>query len=252
MQQRYYDPVVGRFLSVDPVGVSGTNGGNFNRYWYANNNPSSFEDPDGRCTGSRLTDSDGLCQMGGGTSVGISGDGGMTRGMQVANAASRINTATEMASNAIKGGKAKEGRLINPTGGGIRSDKAGDGAYGASRGARPHLAVDLESVEGQTVRSPTDGFAVNFIGATGEYPMVQIVPSDKSLKIEMIRMLYVDSPVGVEAWSPYDVSAGEKVGTAADMQGLGYGDRVTPHVHLQMRSSVSGKWIDPTPFFSLP
>jgi len=101
MQQRYYDPVVGRFLSVDPVGVSGANGGNFNRYWYANNNPTSFEDPDGRCTGSRLTNSDGLCQMGGGTSVGISGDGGMTRGMQAADAASRINAATELASNSI-------------------------------------------------------------------------------------------------------------------------------------------------------
>jgi RHS repeat-associated protein len=57
MQQRYYDPVLGRFLSVDPVGVSGANGGNFNRYWYANNNPYKFLDPDGRqstCTGSRI------------------------------------------------------------------------------------------------------------------------------------------------------------------------------------------------------
>jgi len=49
MQQRYYDPVIGRFLSVDPVGVSGANGGNFNRYWYANNNPYKYTDPDGRC-----------------------------------------------------------------------------------------------------------------------------------------------------------------------------------------------------------
>ena len=37
MQQRYYDPAVGRFLSVDPVTASSVNGGNFNRYWYANN-----------------------------------------------------------------------------------------------------------------------------------------------------------------------------------------------------------------------
>jgi len=35
-------------LSVGPVSVSGTNGGNFNRYWYANNNPYTFIDPDGR------------------------------------------------------------------------------------------------------------------------------------------------------------------------------------------------------------
>ena len=48
MQQRYYDPVVGRFLSRDPVGVDAGTGGNFNRYWYANNNPYKFVDPDGR------------------------------------------------------------------------------------------------------------------------------------------------------------------------------------------------------------
>lgn len=47
MQQRYYDPAVGRFLSVDPVSVRPL-GGNFNRYWYANNDPYRFTDPDGR------------------------------------------------------------------------------------------------------------------------------------------------------------------------------------------------------------
>jgi RHS repeat-associated protein len=48
MQQRYYDPQVGRFLSVDPVTADSANGQNFNRYWYANNNPYKFTDPDGR------------------------------------------------------------------------------------------------------------------------------------------------------------------------------------------------------------
>ena len=48
MQQRYYDPLIGRFLSVDPVTADGNTGGNFNRYWYANNNPYKFKDPDGR------------------------------------------------------------------------------------------------------------------------------------------------------------------------------------------------------------
>ena len=47
MQQRYYDPGIGTFLSVDPVTVSSA-GGNFNRYWYANDNPYRLTDPDGR------------------------------------------------------------------------------------------------------------------------------------------------------------------------------------------------------------
>ncbi len=46
--QRYYDPGIGRFLSVDPVTADGNTGSNFNRYWYANNNPYKFTDPDGR------------------------------------------------------------------------------------------------------------------------------------------------------------------------------------------------------------
>ena len=45
MQARYYDPVIGRFLSNDPVGYSNTH--NFNRYAYANNNPYKYVDPDG-------------------------------------------------------------------------------------------------------------------------------------------------------------------------------------------------------------
>ncbi len=48
MQQRYYDPMIGRFLSVDPVTAYSNPIGAFNRYWYATNNPYKFTDPDGR------------------------------------------------------------------------------------------------------------------------------------------------------------------------------------------------------------
>ena len=48
MQQRYYDPGVGRFLSVDPVTAYGGDMRHFNRYTYAYNNPYKFTDPDGR------------------------------------------------------------------------------------------------------------------------------------------------------------------------------------------------------------
>jgi uncharacterized protein RhaS with RHS repeats len=48
MQQRYYDPVAGRFLSVDPVTTSAKDGSSFNRYAYANNSPYKHKDRDGR------------------------------------------------------------------------------------------------------------------------------------------------------------------------------------------------------------
>lgn len=52
MQQRYYDPVIGRFYSNDPVDMLGhMQRGNpamgFNRYAYANNNPYKYVDPNG-------------------------------------------------------------------------------------------------------------------------------------------------------------------------------------------------------------
>ncbi|PPU92249.1 RHS repeat-associated core domain-containing protein, partial [Xanthomonas hyacinthi] len=51
MQQRYYDPMCGCFLSVDPV-TAYSNGDwrFFNRYAYAFNNPYKFTDPDGRAS----------------------------------------------------------------------------------------------------------------------------------------------------------------------------------------------------------
>jgi RHS repeat-associated protein len=48
MQQRYYDPAAGRFLSIDPAVTDAATGVGFNRYAYANNSPYNYVDPDGR------------------------------------------------------------------------------------------------------------------------------------------------------------------------------------------------------------
>lgn len=48
MQARYFDPAIGRFLSMDPLGLSGGDIFSFNGYAYANNSPLMYVDPDGR------------------------------------------------------------------------------------------------------------------------------------------------------------------------------------------------------------
>ena len=48
MQARYYDPVIGRFYSNDPVGFKLSDISTFNRYSYVSNNPYKYVDPDGR------------------------------------------------------------------------------------------------------------------------------------------------------------------------------------------------------------
>lgn len=48
LQQRCYEPIAGRFLSVDPVVTDANNGNSFGRYHYAEGNPYKYKDPDGR------------------------------------------------------------------------------------------------------------------------------------------------------------------------------------------------------------
>lgn len=47
MGARYYDPLLGRFMGVDPAAVAPENLNGINRYAYANNNPYRYVDPDG-------------------------------------------------------------------------------------------------------------------------------------------------------------------------------------------------------------
>ncbi|MCP4491509.1 MAG: hypothetical protein GY820_29985, partial [Gammaproteobacteria bacterium] len=47
MQARYYDPVIGRFMGIDPIGVQLGDQVSFNRYAYGGNNPYKYIDPDG-------------------------------------------------------------------------------------------------------------------------------------------------------------------------------------------------------------
>ena len=48
MQARYYDPLIGRFLSIDPVTfMDSGHPGSFNRYAYTFNDPINHNDPDG-------------------------------------------------------------------------------------------------------------------------------------------------------------------------------------------------------------
>jgi RHS repeat-associated protein len=56
MQQRYYDPVAGRFLSIDPAVTDVSTGDSFIRYAYANNSPYKYIDPDGRDAAEKFGD----------------------------------------------------------------------------------------------------------------------------------------------------------------------------------------------------
>jgi RHS repeat-associated protein len=48
MQARYYDPVLGRFISRDPIAPSAGDIRSINRFQYANSNPIAYTDPTGK------------------------------------------------------------------------------------------------------------------------------------------------------------------------------------------------------------
>lgn len=70
-QQRYYDPLCGCFLTIDPVTAYEEPTVAFNRYRYVNNNPYRFTDPDGRFGTSieRAIDRDIMARARGGIST---------------------------------------------------------------------------------------------------------------------------------------------------------------------------------------
>jgi RHS repeat-associated protein len=72
MGARYYDPVAGRFVSIDPKRFSEASILSFNRYSYANDNPYKFTDPDGRF--SQIIAGAGALLLIGGTAIYIAGN----------------------------------------------------------------------------------------------------------------------------------------------------------------------------------
>lgn len=82
-QARFYDPLAGRFVSVDPVVTNQATGDSFNHYAYVENDPFDHVDPTGACTGSHLQDSLGLCASTGGFTTDT---GGVSQAVSIASA----------------------------------------------------------------------------------------------------------------------------------------------------------------------
>jgi len=74
---RWYDPEIGRFLGIDPVGFQDGNLHSFNRYAYGNNNPIRYVDPDGN---NAFTAFGGLLTEGYNLATGNGFDGAMVWG----------------------------------------------------------------------------------------------------------------------------------------------------------------------------
>ncbi|MDR6095685.1 RHS repeat-associated core domain-containing protein [Stenotrophomonas sp. SORGH_AS_0321] len=211
MQQRYYDPELGVFISTDPIGVDGTAAGNFCRYCYAANSPYAFTDPDGRLADT-LVDI-GLLAY---DAYKIAREGATPENM-AALAADAAATAVPFVTGA--------GVVV----------RAGSQATTASRRAET-LAKNVQAGAGAEQKTSAKygkrvaGTQVTFVTSTGMRPRVDFVLKEWPLRL-------VESKAGDARLSPAqrslqaDVAAGRAVtpvGRNAEKAGLKPGEKVTP------------------------
>lgn len=189
MQQRYYDPMLGKMLSVDPVtAYSSGDMRHFNPYAYANNNPYKFTDPDGRQARSVGMPEPRMEQR-----VPIP----VLQRLKAATDAATPKTAYVSATGpTVKAG----GPAISAS---VEAGKVTGavGAGGASANASPGSAR-VDSAMGSadlTGNQPTSGMAVG-VGAEAYSVNVGVSNAVDAKVIDAIPMTKIDTPVLSVAW----------------------------------------------------
>ena len=175
MGARYYDPVVGRFISKDPVGFEETNLHSFNRYAYANNNPYRYVDPDGRsatlalCTGGPVGCAIGLGLAAATAYYGAEAIAGTARALNAYNESAEKGSAPkppDPASGTQKDPADKSGDLTKA---GRAQQKHGDragSAFGKATGTPEDKNAQGQETLGSIVNSPNRADEPNRLGGT--------------------------------------------------------------------------------------
>ena len=180
MQQRYYDPQLGRFLSVDPMPSDTTTVWNFNRYSYAANSPYNFLDPDGRATvpwgaigevaAKRATQAAIASQL----DSPVPGPGDVVGAVILIGAVGEIGykiyQANASDTPASAGEKVRDGTSPAAGASGKKGEREGAGGQVGADGA-------FDSVNGTNERSPREGVRVKDLDGGGT---IETHPSSKS------------------------------------------------------------------------
>ena len=132
--------------------------------------------------------------------------------------------------------------LYNPTGEGIRSDPAGDGHFGASRGKRKHEGYDFLCKPGQIVRAVIAGKLVRAYPYAGDVIFAGCCVWGKDF---MAKMFYF---VPYEDRINENVLAGEAIGIAQDISQK-YGGGMKPHVHVGLYKLNPTLLVNPENYF---
>jgi RHS repeat-associated protein len=212
MKARYYDPVAMRFISPDPVYVDLGTGGNFNRYWYANNNPYTYTDPDGR-----------LANFAIGFAIGFVLDAGIqyARTGQVDVKQSLISGATGALTGGVGGAltKAAANGTISATTATVGTTATG-GVAGGLATAATATVTDQELTTTQLVVGAAVGAATSGVGAAGTNAGVST-----SGALNKMSAAPVNSPAGIGGHIASTTDTAAAGSTTATVQGAAAGVR---------------------------
>ena len=213
MQQRYYDPLLGRFLSVDPVTMHDNGDPRlFNRYGYANNNPYTYVDPDGR-----------LANFAIGFAIGFVLDAGIqyARTGQVDVKQSLVSGAAGALTGGIGGAltKAASSGTISATTATVGTTATG-GAAGGLATAATATVTGQELTTTQLVVGTVVGAATSGSGAVGTNAGVSTTGT-----LNNISRAPVNSPAGIGGHIANTTDTAAAGGTTATVQGAAAGIR---------------------------
>lgn len=126
----------------------------------------------------------------------------------------------------------------------VRMDSAGAGNYGARRGSRTHLGIDLIAAPEMILLSPVNGIIVRFGYPYADSPLRLIEVRDVCNNLH--RFFYVapkeDYPVGTE------VVVGDPIGIVQDVTKRYPGSDMKNHVHYEIRDPTNNN-VDPEQYY---
>lgn len=120
-------------------------------------------------------------------------------------------------------------------------DPKGCGDFGASRGSRKHIGLDIKAVPGEVIFSPISGKVTRFpfpYGTDLSFTGIEIV-NDQFL----VKIFYMKANVLANS----NVKQGQVIGNAQDIAKK-HGGGMINHIHLEVYDNT-GKLIDPEILF---
>lgn len=127
----------------------------------------------------------------------------------------------------------------------VREDSAGDGRFGAKRGARKHMGVDLSCFPGSVLLCSVSGTVTKHGYCYRDDPMWRYVEVTDSGGLRH-RYFYVEPLARIGA----SVSVDDAIGVAQDITLRYPGQGMTPHIHYEVKTA-SGRYIDPGSLLSV-